>query len=346
MKKALITGITGQDGYYLTKLLFEKGYQIYGVVQRNSSENLLKIRQLAQEFDSGTTIAVYQADLSNSQDWIDLIEKVIPDEIYNFAAQSHVKDSFDLPEYTCNTTGLGVLRILEAIRTLELTDKVRFFQASSSEMFGNVIGSPQSENTPFHPRSPYGCAKVMAHHLTVHYREYYNMYACAGILYNHESPQRGENFVTRKITKTAARIKLGLQDTLELGDLSPRRDWGFAGDYVHAMWLMLQQEKAEDFVISSGETHSVQEFVEEAFGLLDLDWRDYVRSDIRHQRAAETQVLQGDSSNLRKKLGWKPTLSFRGLVRLMVETDFVLTQGENYANLDSITLNITSELKT
>jgi len=334
MKKALITGITGQDGYYLAELLLKKGYEVHGVIRKNSSKSLAGIELLGSGINSN--IVLHYADLLDSQDWVDLFGKVVPDEIYNLAAQSHVQDSFDWPEYTCNITGLGALRILEALRQLSLIDKVRFYQASSSEMFGNVLESPQTESTPFCPRSPYACAKVMAHYLTIHYREYYNMYACAGILFNHESPQRAETFVTRKITKAAARIKLGLQDELYLGALNARRDWGYAGDYVEAMWLMLQQERATDYIIASGEVHSVQEFVEEAFGLLELDWQTYVKCDVQYQRPAEVNLLQGNPSKLKKELGWASKLSFKELVKLMVAADYALAEQEKFLQCQSI----------
>lgn len=326
IKKAIITGITGQDGYYLKELLLNKGYEVHGVVRKKSAQNRMNIQDACS--DTNERLVLHECDLLNSEGWINLFAKVVPDEVYNLAAQSHVRDSFNMPEYTCNVTGLGVLRILEAIRQLKLTEKVKFFQASSSEMFGQILESPQSEKTPFYPRSPYGCAKVMAHHLTVHYREFYNMHACAGILFNHESPQRGETFVTRKITKAAARIKLGLQDSLLLGDLSAKRDWGYAGDYVEAMWLMLQQEKPVDFVIASGEVHSVEEFVEEAFRVLGLDWRKYVKYSQQDSRPSEVNVLRGDSSKLQQELGWKPKVSFEGLVKLMVESDYELAKQE------------------
>lgn len=327
MKKALITGITGQDGFYLKELLISKGYQVHGVIRRDSASSN-RTKCLIEESHINTHLVLHYGDLLNAQDWISLLEIVKPDEIYNLAAQSHVGQSFLLPEVTCNSVGLGVLRILEAIKHLKLIDKVRFFQASSSEMFGNAMETPQSENTSFYPRSPYGCAKVMAHQLTVNYRECYNMYACSGILFNHESPQRGENFVTRKITKAAARIKLGLQDALQLGDLNIRRDWGYAGDYVKAMWLMLQQEVATDFVIASGQTHTIQEFVEEAFQLLGLDWTSYVKYDVQEARLNEKQLLQGNPNKINKQLGWMPSISFKELIKLMVKADYDLAQKE------------------
>lgn len=326
MKRALITGITGQDGYYLRELLLSKGYQVHGIVKRDTDKN--KIQTLIKSSTENSNLILHYGDLINKKDWIDLLKNILPNEIYNLGAQSQVKQSFLLPEETCNITGLGILRILEAIKELNLIDKVRVFQASSSEMFGNVVESPQFENTAFHPRSPYGCAKVMAHYLTINYRELYNMYACSGILYNHESPQRNEIFVTRKITKAAARIKLGLQDTLQLGNLKARRDWGYAKDYVQAMWLMLQQNEATDFVIASGATHSVQEFVEMAFKFLDLDWQEYVKYDVKEERFEEKNFLQGNASKIKEKLGWVAHTTFKELVEMMVAADYAFAEKE------------------
>lgn len=326
MKKAIITGITGQDGYYLKELLLSKGYEVHGVVRKNSSQNFTKIPNRSSNLNGN--LVFHEGDLLDSEGWIRLLETIVPDEIYNLASQSHVRDSFNMPEYTCNVTGLGPLRILEAIRGLGLIEKVKFYQASSSEMFGQILESPQTEKTSFYPRSPYGCAKVMAHHLTVNYREFYNIYACAGILFNHESPQRSGAFVTRKITKGATRIKLGLQDSLLLGDLGAKRDWGYAGDYVEAMWLMLQQDRARDFVIASGEVHSVEEFVEKAFSLLELDWREYVKYSLQDSRPSEVNILCGDSSKIKQELGWKPRVSFEELIKLMVEADYKLATEE------------------
>ncbi|PWU05978.1 MAG: GDP-mannose 4,6-dehydratase [Verrucomicrobia bacterium] len=327
MQKALITGITGQDGHYLKELLISKGYQVHGVIRKNS-ERSQRIERLFQEANGNEQLKLHYGDLLNLEDWVNLLETINPDEIYNLAAQSHVGDSFRFPEQTCNITGMGTLRILEAIKQVGLIDKVRFFQASSAEVFGNARECPQSETTPFYPRSPYGCAKVMAHNLTVNYREHYNMYACAGILFNHESPLRDETFVTRKISKVAARIKLKLQSTLNLGNLNARRDWGFAGDYVKAMWLMLQQKEPIDFVIATGETHSVQDFVEMAFGLLDLNWREYVEYDVGEERGNEKSLLQGNPNKIKEKLGWSASMSFKDLVKLMVEGDYELAQRE------------------
>ena len=316
-KKALITGITGQDGSYLTELLLDKGYEVHGIVRRTGLMRTDRIDHLKEYRES--RLFLHYGDLGDSASIISLIEKLEPDEVYNLAAQSHVRVSFEMAEYTSDVTGLGALRLLEAIRLAGLNTK--FYQASTSDMFGKAEKSPQNENTPFHPRSPYACAKLYAHWMTVNYREGYNMYAVSGILYNHESPRRGENFVTRKITRTAARIKLGMEKELFLGDLNARRDWGYAKDYVRAMWLMLQQDTPNDFVIATGITHSVQDFLDVAFGYLDLNWEEYVKNDPRFYRPTEVQALVGDSTRARKELGWKPKVSFEELVKMMVDSD-------------------------
>jgi len=319
MKKALITGITGQDGSYLAELLLSKGYEVHGLKRRASSFNTDRVDHLYQDVhDSGPGFFLHYADLNDASSLAMVLSRICPDEIYNLGAQSHVKVSFEIPEYTADVAGLGTLRLLEAIRQLGLP--CRFYQASSSEMFGSTP-PPQSESTPFHPRSPYACAKVFAHQITINYRESYGIHASCGILFNHESPRRGETFVTRKITRAVARIKFGLQDKLYLGNLAARRDWGYAGDFVRAMWLMEQQDCPEDYVIGTGETHSVREFVEAAFGCAALDWHEYVAVDPRYYRPAEVDALQADSSKARRVLGWEPTVTFNKLVRMMVQTD-------------------------
>lgn len=327
MKKALITGITGQDGSYLTELLLGKGYEVYGVIRRSSSFNTSRIDHLYQDpHESGIRLRLLYGDLNDASSLNTILRDVEPDEIYNLGAQSHVRVSFDIPEYTAEVTALGSVRLLEAIRDVGI--RPRFYQASSSELFGNVGISPQNELTPFRPRSPYGCAKAYAFHITVNYRESYGMFACNGILFNHEGPRRGETFVTRKITRAATRIKLGLQTKLYLGNLDAFRDWGDARDYTEAMWLMLQQSEPDDYVIATGEQHSVREFVEEAFSLLDLDWREYVEVDPKYLRPAEVDSLLGDPSKARTKLGWRPRTTFKELVRLMVEADLELAKKE------------------
>src|SRR6185369_9474722 len=294
-KRALITGITGQDGSYLTELLLEKGYEVYGIIRRSSSFNTDRIDHLYQDpHEPETRLRLLYGDLNDSSSLNTILRKVEPDEIYNLGAQSHVRVSFDVPEYTAEVSGVGVVRILEAIREIGIRPKV--YQASSSEMFGKVAEVPQTEKTPFYPRSPYGCAKAYGYHITVNYRESYNLFACNGILFNHESPRRGETFVSRKITRAATRIKLGLQEKLYLGNLDARRDWGHARDFVAAMWLMLQQTEPDDYVIATGQQHSVREFVEETFGLLDLDWREYVEIDPRYYRPAEVDSLLGNAA--------------------------------------------------
>lgn len=345
MKKALITGITGQDGTYLANHLLEKGYIVHGLVRRSSLNNLHRIDSLQLDPYIGSRLILHYGDLSDAGNLIHIIEQAQPDEIYNLGAQSHVKVSFESPEYTANVNALGTLRIVEAIRILGLTEKTRFYQASTSEMFGLVQEIPQRESTPFYPRSPYAVAKLFAHWITVNYRESYGMFACNGILFNHESPLRGENFVTRKITQSIARIKLGLQDCLYLGNLSAMRDWGFAGDYVKAMWLMLQQETPDDFVIGTGETHSVREFVEAAFACVDcrIMWQGeglaeqgidaktgkvVVRVDPAYFRPAEVDYLLADPAKAMKKLSWKPTVCFAELVSMMVVKDLQHAENE------------------
>jgi GDPmannose 4,6-dehydratase len=329
MKKALITGITGQDGSYLAELLLEKGYQVYGVIRRSSSFNTDRIDHIYQDpHEPDVRLRLVYGDLNDASSLNTILRDIQPDEIYNLGAQSHVRISFDIPEYTGEVTALGTVRLLEAIREAGL--KPKFYQASSSELYGKVAETPQNEKTPFHPRSPYGCAKAYAYYITVNYRESYNLFACNGLLFNHESPRRGETFVTRKITRAATRIKLGLQDKLYLGNLDARRDWGYAKEFIEAMWLMLQQDEPDDYVIATGETHSVREFVEEAFGLLDLDWRKHVLIDKKYLRPAEVDLLLGDISKARKKLGWEPKVTFKELVRLMVDADMKLAQRERF----------------
>ncbi|MDA3923244.1 MAG: GDP-mannose 4,6-dehydratase [Kiritimatiellae bacterium] len=322
MKRALITGITGQDGSYLTELLLEKGYEIHGIIRRSSSFNTRRIDHLYQDpHIMGTKLFLHYGDLSDAGRLAKLIYEIQPNEVYHLGAQSHVRVSFDIPEYTADITALGTIRLLEAIRETGMEQKIKFYQASSSELYGKVKETPQTESTPFYPRSPYGVAKLYGHWATINYREAYNMHASNGILFNHESPRRGPTFVTRKITMAAARIKVGLQSSLYLGNLDAQRDWGFAGDYVDAMWRILQQDTPDDFVIATGETHSVQEFCEEAFALLDLDWREYVKHDARYNRPSEVDLLLGDPSKARKVLDWEPKISFKELTRMMVESD-------------------------
>lgn len=318
-EKALITGITGQDGSYLTELLLSQGYQVYGIIRRSSSFNTGRIDHIYQDpHDPNPKLRLVYGDLNDGSSLNRVIRTVAPDEIYHLGAQSHVRVSFDIPEYTGEITGLGTVRLLEAIR--ETGIHTRFYNASSSEMFGSAA-PPQNEQTPFLPRSPYAAAKVYAHWMTINYREGYSLFACNGILFNHESPRRGETFVSRKITKAAARIKLGRQDKVFLGNLDAKRDWGYAKDYVEAIWLMMQQEKPDDYVIATGETHSVREMLDEAFGHLQLDWKKYVEIDPRYYRPTDVDALQGDASKARKRLGWQPKVKFRELVRLMVEAD-------------------------
>ena len=319
-KKALITGITGQDGSYLAELLLEKDYEVHGIIRRSSSFNTSRIMHIYEDpHVPHPHLILHYGDLSDSSNLNYLVRTINPEEIYNLGAQSHVRVSFDMPEYTANVTGVSTIRLLDAIRETGIDTK--FYQASSSEMFGKVQEVPQSENTPFYPRSPYGCAKVFAYWATVNYREAYNMFACNGILFNHESPRRGGTFVTRKITRALAKIVAGKQDKLFLGNLDAKRDWGYAKDYVKAMWLMLQQDKAEDYVIATGETHSVKEFLIEAFSLAGLDWEKYVEIDPRYFRPTEVDLLIGDCSKAKKQLGWEPSVSFKELVKIMVEAD-------------------------
>ena len=319
MKKALITGITGQDGSYLAELLLEKGYHVYGIIRRSSSINTDRLDSIYQDpHVRGRRLTLLCGDLNDASSINRILRIVEPDEIYNLAAQSHVKVSFEIPEYTSEVTALGTLRILEAIREAQIHAK--FYQASSSELFGRA-GAPQSETTPFEPVSPYAVAKLFAYWTTRNYRDSYKLFACNGILFNHESPRRGETFVTRKITMAIARIKQGLQDKLYLGNLDARRDWGYAKDYVEAMWLMLQQKKAGDFVIATGETHSVREFLVEAFGYAGLSWKKHVLVDKRYFRPLEVNILRGDTRKARRVLGWKPRVKFKELVRIMVDAD-------------------------
>lgn len=326
-KRALITGITGQDGSFLAELLLEKGYQVHGVIRRSSSFNTQRIGHLYQDpHKPGTRLFLTFGDLNDSSSLNSILRQIQPDEIYNLGAQSHVRVSFDVPEYTAEVTGVGAVRILEAIR--EVGTRPKFYQASSSEMFGKALETPQTERTPFYPRSPYACAKVFAYHSTVNYREAYGLFTCNGILFNHESERRGETFVTRKITRAATRIKLGLQEKLYLGNLDARRDWGYAKDYVEAMWLMMQAEKGDDYVIATGETHSVKEFVEHAFSYLDLDWKEFVQIDPEYYRPTEVDYLQGDAGKARRVLGWEPRVGFKELVRLMVDHDMTLAESE------------------
>lgn len=327
-KKALVTGITGQDGSYLTELLLGKGYEVYGIIRRSSSFNTDRIDHIYQDpHASGRQLHLVYGDLNDASSLNKILRDVQPDEIYNLGAQSHVRVSFDIPEYTGEISGLGTLRILEAIRETGISP--RFYQASSSELYGKVQEVPQTETTPFYPRSPYAVAKLYAYWITVNYRESYGLFACNGILFNHESPRRGETFVTRKVTKAAAAIKLGLQDKLYLGNLDAKRDWGFAGDFVEAMWLMLQQDKPDDYVIATGETHSIRELLDEAFGHLDLDWQQYVEIDPRYYRPAEVDLLIGDAAKARRALGWEPKVKFQELVRMMVEADLAKLAGIN-----------------
>jgi GDPmannose 4,6-dehydratase len=326
MKKALITGITGQDGSYLAELLLSKGYEVHGLIRRASTFNTDRIDHLYRDVhDPDAKIFLYYGDLSVSGQLTDLLHDIKPEEIYHLGAQSHVRVSFDMPEYTGDVTGLGTIRLLEAIRKSGI--KTKFYQASSSEMFG-AASPPQSETTPFEPQSPYAAAKVYAYFVAKNYRQAYNIFASNGILFNHESPRRGETFVTRKITRAATRIKLGLQKKLYLGNLDAKRDWGFAGDYVEAMWLMLQQEKPDDYVVATGETHSVREFAEKVFEKLDLDYKKYVDIDHKYFRPSEVDVLLGDASKARKAFGWTPKVRFEQLVDMMIEADMEIARKE------------------
>ncbi|QTA79708.1 GDP-mannose 4,6-dehydratase [Desulfonema limicola] len=347
MKKALITGITGQDGAYLADFLLKKDYEVHGIKRRSSSFNTARVDYLYQDpHEQNIRFFMHYGDLTDSTNLIRIIQEVQPDEIYNLAAQSHVQVSFEAPEYTANSDALGTLRLLEAIRILGLETKTRFYQASTSEMFGKVQEIPQKETTPFYPRSPYGAAKVYAYWITVNYREAYNMFACNGILFNHESPIRGETFVTRKITRAVARIKLGLQEKIYLGNLDSKRDWGFASDYVRAMWMMLQQDLPEDYVIATGKTHSVREFVEKAFHEIGIEitWQGsgteevgkdknsgkiYIHIDPRYFRPTEVDFLLGDPSKAKKNLGWEPKTSFDELVKMMIKDDIKEAEKDN-----------------
>jgi GDPmannose 4,6-dehydratase len=323
MKKALITGITGQDGSYLAELLLEKGYEVHGIIRRASTFNTGRLDPIyADPHTPKNRLFLHYGDLADASALARLVGQIQPDEVYNLAAQSHVRVSFDAPEYTTDITATGTVRLLEAIR--EVGIKPRFYQASSSEMFGKVQEVPQRETTPFYPRSPYGCAKVYSYWVTVNYRESYGLHASNGILFNHESPRRGETFVTRKITRAVAHIQAGLQDKLYLGNLDAKRDWGYAKEYVEAMWLMLQQPEPDDYVIATGETHSVKEFVELAFSHVGLDWQQYVAIDERYHRPAEVELLIGDGSKAKRKLGWEPKVKFAELTRLMVDADVAL----------------------
>jgi GDPmannose 4,6-dehydratase len=324
MKKALITGITGQDGSYLSEFLLRKGYEVHGIVRRASNFNTQRIDHLYTDpHIEGANFFLHYGDLLDSASLARIFDVVDPDEVYHLAAQSHVNVSFQNPILTVDTDALGVLRILETVRqySQEHGKIIKFYQASSSEMFGKVAETPQSETTPFHPRSPYGCAKVYGFWQTVNYREAYQLFACNGILFNHESPRRGETFVTRKITRAAARIKLGLQKKLFLGNLDAKRDWGFAGDYVEAMWLMLQQETPDDYVIATGQTKSIREFLDHAFGFHKLNWKDFVESDPRYIRPSEVDLLLGDPTKAKKQLGWSPRTTFQELVEMMCSAD-------------------------
>ena len=329
-KRALITGITGQDGSYLSELLLAKGYEVHGIIRRSSTINTGRIDHLYQDPHlPETKLFLHYGDLTDGTTLGRILEDVQPHEVYNLGAQSHVRVSFDSPEYTVDAVGMGTLRLLEAIRDYQQRKghEIRFYQAGSSEMYGLVQAVPQNEDTPFYPRSPYACAKVYAHWQTINYRESYGLFACNGILFNHESPRRGETFVTRKITRAIARIVAGQQKKLYLGNLDSKRDWGYAKDYVEAMWLMLQQEKPDDYVISTGETHSVREFLEEAFAYVNLKWEDYVEIDPRYFRPAEVDLLLGDCSKAKQKLGWQPQVIFKGLVALMVDADLEVSTG-------------------
>lgn len=320
MKKALITGITGQDGSYIAELLLSKGYEVHGIIRRASTFNTGRISHIYQDpHTPGARLFLHYGDFSDGSSISEIVNNIEPDEVYHLAAQSHVRTSFDIPEYTADVTGLGTVRILEAIRRSK--KNTRFYQASSSEMFGKAKQVPQNEDTPFHPRSPYACAKVFAYHTTVNYRESYGIFASNGILFNHESPRRGETFVTRKITRGIAKILAGKENHIFLGNLEAKRDWGFAGDFVDAMWRILQYGKPDDFVIATGETHSVKEFLHEAFSLVGLDWEKHVKIDPRYLRPAEVDLLLGDYSKAKKLLGWEPKVRFKELVRMMVEAD-------------------------
>jgi GDPmannose 4,6-dehydratase len=327
MKKALITGITGQDGSYLADLLLAKGYEVHGIIRRASTFNTARIDHLYQDpHVNGVRLFLHYGDLSDSVSMTKMLYDLQPDEVYNLGAQSHVRVSFDIPEYTADVTGVGTIRILEAIR--ESGVKPRFYQASSSEMFGKVQEIPQKETTPFWPRSPYGCAKMFGHWATVNYRESYDLFACSGILFNHESPRRGETFVTRKISRAVAAIKLGLQKDLYLGNMDAKRDWGYAPEYVEGMWRMLQADQPDDYILATNETHTVKEFVQEAFGHVGLEWEKYVRYDARYERPAEVDLLIGDPAKAKRELGWEPKVRFKELVQIMVDADVEMLEGK------------------
>ncbi|MBN1819061.1 MAG: GDP-mannose 4,6-dehydratase [Sedimentisphaerales bacterium] len=326
MRKVIITGITGQDGSYLAEFLLKKGYEVYGIIRRSSSFHTGRIDHLYKDPHEQPRLKLVYGDLSDGSNLASLVAEIQPDEVYNLGAQSHVRVSFDMPIYTVNVDALGTLRLLDAVTKLH--KPVRFYQASSSEMYGKVIETPQTETTPFYPRSPYACGKVYSFYQTVNYREAYGLFACNGILFNHESPRRGETFVTRKITRAATRIKLGLQDKLFLGNLDAKRDWGYAGDYIEAMWMMLQQDQPDDYVIATGQTYSVREFLDEVFGHLDLDWQSFVEIDHRYYRPTEVDLLLGDASKAQKILGWEPKVGFRDLAKLMTESDLELAKRE------------------
>jgi len=326
-KKTLVTGITGQDGSYLAELLLAKGYEVHGLIRRSSSFNTQRIDHLYQDpHETSARLFLHYGDMTDGIGIREVLTRVQPDEVYNLAAQSHVHVSFCQPVYTAQVGAIGTIRLLEAIRDTGIN--IRFYQASSSEMFGQAIETPQSEKTPFHPRSPYGCSKVYSYWQTINYRESYDMFCCNGILFNHESPRRGETFVSRKITRAATRIKEGLQKKLYLGNLDAKRDWGFTGDYVEAMWLMLQADKPDDYIIATGQTHSIREFLDLAFARLEMDWHDYVEVDPRYFRPAEVDVLQGDASKAKKLLNWQPKVNFEQLVAMMIDADLALARQE------------------
>ena len=330
-RRALITGITGQDGSYLAELLLDKGYDVHGLVRRSSTFGTQRIEHLYRDIhDEHRSLELHHGDMADGNGLARLIREIRPTEVYNLAAQSHVRVSFDQPAYTADVTAVGTLRLLEAVRDCQdaVGCQIRLYQASSSEMFGKVVETPQCETTPFYPRSPYGVAKLYAHWITVNYRESYGLHASCGILFNHESPRRGETFVTRKITRAAARIQLGLQKKLYVGNLDAQRDWGFAGDYVEAMWMMLQQDSPDDYIVSTDETHSVREFCDRAFGRLGMDYREYIEIDPRYVRPAEVELLLGCSQKARTKLGWSPRVSFEQLVEMMADADYELARKE------------------
>ncbi len=334
MKRALITGITGQDGSYLAELLLAKGYEVHGIIRRASSFNTARLDHLYQDpHEADAQLILHHGDLCDGSGLSRLVHEIEPDEIYNLGAQSHVRVSFDQPLYSVDSVAMGTLRLLETARQLNARKPVRYYQASSSEMYGKVHEVPQTETTPFHPRSPYACAKVFAFHQTVNYREAYGLFACNGILFNHESPRRGETFVTRKITRAAARIAEGLQSKLYLGNLDAKRDWGYAGDYVDAMWRMLQQDEPDDYVIATGETHSVHEFLQLSFDRVGLRWEDHVAMDPKYLRPSEVDLLLGDASKARRQLGWEPATSFEALVGMMIDADLRLAREETAMNL-------------